>query len=134
MTRSFYCSLDSKDQSVNLSQSLKDTCLLRTVFKNVLAFSASLCWKRRKAWHILNVHKARSQSSLIDAEIMSMSMSTSEAWSDSMLEKPMFVALGKQDGNGWKGGEGWVRGGWLGGMTIREGRHSGGDEERGMRG
>ena len=56
---------------------------------------------------------------------MSVSKSTCREHSDSLLESPMLAALGKEDGKGDGGG---------GSVTIREGRHGGGKEGRGMRG
>ena len=56
---------------------------------------------------------------------MSMSMSTCRAQYDSLQENPMLVALGKGDG---KCVCVCVEGG-----GIREGRHEGGKEGRGMR-
>ena len=54
--------------------------------------------------------------------LVSMSVSTCRAQSDSMQENLLLVALGKEDGRG------------LGFITIRPGTRGGGDEGRGMRG
>ena len=56
---------------------------------------------------------------------MSTSVSTCRVQSDSMQENPMLVGLDKEDGKGWGGGGGER------GMTLRKGRHGGGNEGRG---